>query len=211
MSKESRDWLEKAARLDYIRPEDVPEIDLYMDQITTFMESQLAVTKRTAEDKIMTKTMINNYTKNKLLPPPVKKKYTKDHLYLLIFVYYFKSIMSIADIQKLLGPMAEYFFGNQDGEGGMDGSLHTLDHIYKEIFDLEHDYYYEVKENIENLQKRAEDTFPEFSGEEGEFLRKFSYITLLCYDIYVRKQMIETMIDDMFGKPEQKKKEKKEK
>ena len=80
MSKESRDWLEKAARLDYIRPEDVPEIDLYMDQITTFMESQLAVTKRTEEDKIMTKTMINNYTKNKLLPPPIKKKYTKDHL-----------------------------------------------------------------------------------------------------------------------------------
>lgn len=211
MSKESRDWLEKAARLDYIRPEDVPEIDLYMDQITTFMESQLAVTKRTEEDKIMTKTMINNYTKNKLLPPPIKKKYTKDHLYLLIFVYYFKSIMSIADIQKLLGPMAEYFFGNHTEEEGEDGALHTLDHIYKEIFDLEHDYYYEVKENIEKLQKRAEDTFPELSGEEGDFLRKFSYITLLCYDIYVRKQMIETMIDDMFGKPEQKKKEKKEK
>ena len=68
-----------------------------------------------------------------------------------------------------------------------------------------------MKENIEKLQKRAEDTFPELSGGEGDFLRKFSYITLLCYDIYVRKQMIETMIDDMFGKPEQKKKEKKEK
>ena len=82
MSREFQDWMEKMARLDYIKPDEIPKIDLYMDQVTTFMETQLAGTKRTPEDKIMTKTMINNYTKNKLLPPPERKKYSKDHMLL---------------------------------------------------------------------------------------------------------------------------------
>ena len=72
----------KIAELDYIKPEDLPNIDLYMDQVTTFMEDQLASTKRHDDDKILTKTMINNYAKNDLLPPPIKKKYSKEHGFL---------------------------------------------------------------------------------------------------------------------------------
>jgi len=58
------------SRIDYIKPEEVPNIPLYMDQVTTFMDAQLASSKRYPEDKILTKTMINNYAKNDLLPPP---------------------------------------------------------------------------------------------------------------------------------------------
>lgn len=58
-------WLE----LDYILPEDIPNIDLYMDQITTFMDTELKNSTRFKGDKIFTKTMINNYSKNDLLPP----------------------------------------------------------------------------------------------------------------------------------------------
>ena len=65
------------SRIDYIKPEEVPNIPLYMDQVTTFMDAQLASSKRYPEDKILTKTMINNYAKNDLLPPPLKKKYSK--------------------------------------------------------------------------------------------------------------------------------------
>ena len=70
--------LQSLERIDYIHPEEIPNIDLYMDQVTTFMETQLRSTKRYEQDKILTKTMINNYAKNHLLPPPVKKKYSKD-------------------------------------------------------------------------------------------------------------------------------------
>ena len=64
-------------RIEYINPDDIPNIDLYMDQVTTFMDSRLSSTSRyPGEDKILTKTMINNYAKNDLLPPPVKKKYS---------------------------------------------------------------------------------------------------------------------------------------
>lgn len=89
--------LESVSRIDYIKPEDIPNIDLYMDQVTTFMEEQLVSSKRYADDKILTKTMINNYAKNKLLPPPEKKRYSKEHVLMLIFIYYFKNILSIND------------------------------------------------------------------------------------------------------------------
>ena len=76
----------------HVRPEEIPDIDLYMDQVTTFMEEHLKDSKRYKEDKVLTKTMINNYAKNNLLPPPVKKKYSRDHMLMLIFIYYFKSL-----------------------------------------------------------------------------------------------------------------------
>ena len=59
--------LESLDHVDYIRPEEIPNIALYMDQVTTFMDEHFASTKRYEEDKILTKTMINNYTKNNLL------------------------------------------------------------------------------------------------------------------------------------------------
>lgn len=54
--------------------------------------------------------MINNYAKNDLLPPPLKKKYSKEHLLVLVFIYYFKSILSITDIQALLKPITDTYF-----------------------------------------------------------------------------------------------------
>ena len=69
--------LESLDRIDYIKPKEIPNIDLYMDQVTTFMEEHLNASKRYPEDKILTKTMINNYAKNRLLPSPEKKKYSK--------------------------------------------------------------------------------------------------------------------------------------
>ena len=58
----------------YVNPDDIPNIDLYMDQVTTFMDKYLGGCKRNEDHKILTKTMINNYAKNHLLPSPEKKK-----------------------------------------------------------------------------------------------------------------------------------------
>ena len=90
--------LRSIQNIDYITPDEIPQIDLYMDQVTTFMDEHLRSSKRFEEDKILTKTMINNYTKNNLLPPPVKKKYSKEHLLMLTFIYYLNHRL----IQKIL-------------------------------------------------------------------------------------------------------------
>ena len=82
-----KEALKKLVKLNYIKPGDIPNINLYMDQVTTFMDEHLQDGKRKPDDKILTKTMINNYTKNDLLPAPVKKKYSRDHLYILALLY----------------------------------------------------------------------------------------------------------------------------
>ena len=102
-----KDWLCNLLKTESIPPEDIPNIGLYMDQVTTLMDTRLASSKRYPDDKILTKTMINNYTKNKLLPPSNKKKYSREHIFLLIMIYYLKSILSISDIQSLLEPLSE--------------------------------------------------------------------------------------------------------
>ena len=90
------DVLGRLDKLSYVKLEKIPELDLYMDQVTSFMEEQLKDTKRNQEDKVLTKTMINNYAKNRLIPAPEKKKYSKEHMLLLIYIYYYKGILSIS-------------------------------------------------------------------------------------------------------------------
>ena len=106
--------LESLSRIDYIHAEDIPNIDLYMDQVTTLMDSGLSSSKRYEEDKILTKTMINNYAKNNLLPPPDKKKYSREHILILTFIYYFKNILAIKDIETLLNPLTETYFQTEN-------------------------------------------------------------------------------------------------
>lgn len=189
--------LESLNRIDHIKAEDIPNIDLYMDQVTTFMDSRLRSSVRyPSEDKILTKTMINNYAKNDLLPAPVKKKYSKEHVLLLIFIYYYKGVMSINDIQTLLRPITEKYFRN-DKE-------FKLENIYNEVFTMEKAEIEYLKEDVVHKYKLAENTFAEAPEEDREFLRKFSFICLLSYDVYVKKLMIEKLVDELVDEEKQK-------
>ncbi len=182
--------LESLSRIEHINLEDIPDIDLYMDQVTTLMDSKLkATTRYPGEDKILTKTMINNYAKNDLLPPPVKKKYSKEHVLLLIFIYYYKGFLSINDIQTLLQPITEKYF---QGENSL-----KLEDIYEEVFRMEDAEIVSLKEDVCKKFEMAEKTFAQVEGEDAEFLRQFSFICMLGYDVYVKKLLIEKMIDDM--------------
>lgn len=187
------DMLHKLAKLDYIRPGEIPNIDLYMDQVTTFMDTHLEATKRSEADKILTKTMINNYAKNNLLPPPVKKKYSHDHMITLMFIYYFKTLMSISDIQAVLGPLTERFF---DGKGSI-----SLEHIYKEIYQAERDRLPQITKDIINMYKKSDISFSDVTDEdEREYLQTFSFICYLCFDMYMKKEMVENIIDEFNAK-----------
>lgn len=161
--------LESLGRIEHIKLEDIPNIDLYMDQVTTFMDKQLKNTTRNPEgDKILTKTMINNYAKNDLLPPPVKKKYSKEHIVLLIFIYYYKGILSISDIQTLLKPLTERYFHT-------DGSL-SLGDIYEEVFSLEKDEVADLQKNIVRKFTISQETFQDAPEQDREILQLFSFI-----------------------------------
>ncbi len=192
MTLESEDLLKSILdsldRIDYIRPEDIPDIDLYMDQVTTFMSGRLKnSTRNPEEDKILTKTMINNYAKNDLLPPPVRKKYSKEHVMLLIFIYYYKGILSINDIQAVLKPITEEFFGKDQD--------FCLEDVYNEVFSMEAEEVEYLKQDVTEKFRKAENTFADAPLQDQKFLRIFSFVCILSFDVYVKKLLIEKLID----------------
>lgn len=198
--------LENLSLIDYIKPEDLPNIDLYMDQVTTFMDSQLEHTKRFDDDKILTKTMINNYAKNNLLPPPEKKKYSKEHILTLIFIYYFKNILSISDIQKILNPITDKYFGST--------SNIDLEGIYEEVFSLEHEETQHLLKDLAKKYLKSQQTFQNAPDEERDELQTFSLICMLSFDVYIKKMLIERIIDQLLDEsgakaPDKNKKKKK--
>lgn len=186
------DLMEKLESIGYVKTDTVPNIDLYMDQVTSFMAEQLAESKRHDEDKLLTKTMINNYTKNDLLPSPVKKKYSKDHVLTLVLIYYFKNILSISDIHSILDPVTEKYFGNKDG--------YNMEDIYNEIFRIEEEDSGRLLKEFSKKYKKAQTAFADFPEEDQEFLHTFSFLCQLSYDIYVKKIMIQKIIDDVIEK-----------
>ena len=133
--------------------------------------------------------MNNNYAKNNLLPSPNKKKYSKEHMLLLIFIYYFKGVMSISDIQTLFKPLTDKYFGE-------DKDFH-LEDIYNEVFSMEKGEVDNLKKDVVRKFRVAEKTFQDCPEEEKEFLQMFSFICQLCFDIYIKKLLVEKMIDNM--------------
>lgn len=197
MNKDNQEFvnslLQRLAKLNYIKPGDVPNIDLYMDQVTTFMDEHLSDVKRYEDDKILTKTMINNYTKNDLLPPPVKKKYSKEHIYVLTFIYYLKNILSISDIQKLLNPLTDKFFNKEE--------LPDLEYIYSEIYNMEKAQIASLSKDVVERTQVAKEAFSDVENEEDkDFLQLFSLVGLLSFDVYMKKNIIESLIDDYTNK-----------
>ena len=181
--------LDKISSFDYIHANQIPNIDLYMDQVTTFMDTHLGATRRYDEDKVLTKTMINNYAKNNLLPPPVKKKYSKEHVLVMIFIYYFKNILSIKDIESLLKPLTDKYFGKNDG--------FNITSIYEEVCSLEKSRIDSLAKDISKLYCSSQETFQDAPAEDREALQLFSFICSLAFDVYVKKLLMEKLIDQL--------------
>ena len=190
--------MKKVDQLTYVRPEEIPSIDLYMEQVLTFINERMVhLTRSPEEDKILTKTMINNYTKSELLPSPCKKKYSKDHILLLLLIYYFKGVLSISDTGTILEKISKDYF---DCRPEFD-----LEDIYKEVFSLEEHQIEVLRKDILDKFQIAEETFQEAPEEGKEYLRTFSFICLLCFDVYVKKMLIEKLVDEIAEQPGNKK------
>lgn len=183
LKKQIREWI----KLGYIQPDDIPSIELYMDQVTTFMDKHLEQNKRKDEDKTLTKTMINNYTKNDLLPPPNKKRYSKEHIILLIYIYYLKNVISISDIHVMLKPLIEHYYDNPEAP-------HSLEEIYTNLYNLEKYQYFNVENSV---VKAYELTEKAFDKTEDAQLKKINFLSLLGYDIFMKKKLMEHIIDEM--------------
>lgn len=188
-----------------LKLENIPDIDLYMDQVTTLIEEKLGHLKRTEGESTLTKTMINNYTKSGILMPPKKKKYSKQHIILIVLTYYLKQILSIGDIQKLFSPIVTSIIKGED-------CREELNSIYKSFLKIEKS---EIESFIKNFEhKIGLENILKIEGNDGKaiFENKFQpegekdivdlipVVIMLIVKANMEKRMAEKIIDNFFTK-----------
>lgn len=188
--------IEALKNIKTIAPDDPPDIYLYMDQVIAFLREHLMNDNVHDDDKLLTKTMINNYTKKKLLPPPIKKKYSKQHLYFLTLIYYYKNFLTIDEIHDLLAPITEKYSENDPL------TIEYTQRYYSKIYEMygnqQDGIVADIKDDLETVRKMIEETKNEeeipFSDEVEEYLELLLLVTVLSNDIYYKKVLIENLI-----------------
>ncbi|WP_042460359.1 DUF1836 domain-containing protein [Neobacillus dielmonensis] len=172
--------------------EEIPEIDLYMDQVIQLFENKFAETKRNDEEKILTKTMINNYAKGKLMFPIQNKKYSKEHLILISLIYQLKGALSINDIKTTLDGLNK--------------------RIVKENIDLDRFYNSYVNLSSKNaaalkmdVQKRAEEVSAEIEdtqADDSNYLEQVLMIASLANMSNLYRRAAEKLVDGIIVEKE---------
>ena len=176
-----------------------------MDQVLTFLGERLRRTARKSDaDKLLTKTMINNYVKNKVMIPPVKKKYSRDHILLLLVIYYMKSFLAIDDIRKIVGPVSDRYAQPTTRWTEQAGKKHrySMSDVYTEVFEYVTEDVKRFPEEVEKILAETDKAFTAAPEEDREMLRRFNVICQLSADIYLRKLLIEKLLDETPGVPD---------
>lgn len=173
-----------------INLDDFPEIDLYMDQIIQLFENKLSYTKRNEDDKILTKTMINNYAKGNLLMKIKNKKYTKEHMILIGLIYNLKGALSLTDIKTMFDPIIESFSKNEDYP------LYDIYESFLKVYDLNLENLEVSSKNISNyineIRKNKTDKL-------GDFEEKFLLVCAFVSMSNLYRRMSEKIIDECFN------------
>ena len=101
IKKALENWLNELNNFSFKNYEELPDIDLYMDQVVTFLDKQLYIFQNNTLDKQITSSMINNYVKGEVLPSPIANKYNREHLALIEEICTLKQVLSIADVKQI--------------------------------------------------------------------------------------------------------------
>ena len=176
-----------------IKPESIPSIDLYMDQVITLFENSMSDTRIDSNDKMMTKTMINNYSKDKLIFPVKNKKYSKSHIIMLVLIYTLKQGLSMQDIKSILSPVLSL------NEKNSRDITSELDEMYRIFLDLNQK---ETEDAVEKFKKRAEGIINAISetSHNRDYKQLIMMILMLIYNANIQKKFAENLISEFLKK-----------
>ena len=175
-----------------IKLDEIPEIDLYMDQVIQLFESKLSEQKRNDDEKILTKTMINNYAKGKLLLPIKNKKYSKEHIILMSLIYNLKGALSINDIKLSLGEI----INKPEEENYPLRELYSC--FLDECINDENNFKEDVINKIESINNKVDEN----KVLNSEFEKRFLLLCSLVNMSNMYRRMSEKLIDEFFDEQE---------
>ncbi len=180
--EELLDFLNNSQFLNQIENSKVPNINLYMDQVLSFMNENLEHYKQNPKDKILTKSMINNYVKNELIPKPENKKYFPQHIISLIYIFYLKQILSLEDVKTIMNQYEKDNFKNE-----------SISNLYQAFLLSEQNEVTKLEKDLEELAKNLYDKFQDFDEDEIIFL----FIMLLSSRANTYKSIIEKLTNHL--------------
>ncbi len=102
IKKSLESWLNELNNFSFKNYEELPDIELYMDQVVNFLEKQIKIFQNSSLDKQITSSMINNYVKGEVISAPIAKKYNREHLASIEEVITLKQVLSIAEVKQIL-------------------------------------------------------------------------------------------------------------
>ena len=167
----------------------VPDIDLYIDQMVSCLNSELSLYAKNGEGPI-TKGIVSNYTKHKMIPGPEGKRYTKDHCIFMLLVYYLKGCFSMDQVQRLMKPILSNYDSAWDDNVDMQA-------YYKEILAAvrkpEEDFSEQLQERILANKKFLADR-----GSDDDISELILLITMLIMRSNEERYMAEKLLDEYF-------------
>lgn len=175
---------------DSITLEEIPNIDLYMDQVITLFDQSFKNSKRTIEDKLLTKTMINNYTKDKLLIPALNKKYSKEHIILMIMIYSLKQTLSINDIKTIFSKIVS---DKKESSASLNLSL-----LYKNYLSIKKLELEEFKNSIEARSNQISNIIDDDLKKDDQGTLILTILSLI-ENANTNKRLAEKLIDTYFA------------
>lgn len=189
------DWKEQVRQLareladaPQIRREEIPDLEIYMDQLTTYLDRRLGFYNREEGVPFVTRSMVNNYSKAGVLPPPVSKRYNRVHVMVLSLVCQLKRLFTIQDLGRLLAPTG----GEEQG----------ADALYRLFLTAQRQAFEEAPALVDPLLDAA--------GEGDEALAKAALVAQLAVraqrDLLLAQRVLDTMEPGEGKKQNEKKK-----
>jgi len=175
-----------------------PDIDLYIDQAAMLLNQQSQIYKKDEKEQIFTKSMISNYAKHNIIPRPVNKKYTKDHLILLHIVRYLKGMFQMNEIEMLMKPLIDnynsVFDEKIDLEILMQGVIELREGESRSLED-------HIGENIKAIKTGLKNT----EQSDDDILEIFLVIISLAISADSYRYVAEKLLHEYFVQPSQEK------
>jgi uncharacterized protein YeeX (DUF496 family) len=181
-----------------IRSNDFPEMEIYMDQAETFLNKELSVYKKSERDKVITKTMIGNYVKHNMLPRPVNKKYSKDHLILLTLIFYLKGTFQMEEIEKIVKPLIDNYNSQFDDK-------YDLSSLYEGILEVQAAELETLSRSVNETINESKYRLREAGLSDDDVLELFMLIANLSMKADAQKFLAHKLLREYILKPKQKK------
>ncbi|MBR3719242.1 MAG: DUF1836 domain-containing protein [Firmicutes bacterium] len=172
----------------------IPNIDLYIDQMVSCLNSELSLYAKDGDGPI-TKGMVSNYTKHKMIPGPEGKRYTKDHCIFMLLVYYLKGCFSMDQVRRLMRPILTNY--NSEWDDSVDIQAY-YGKIMEEVRRSEENFGRELQDSMDGIKKFLSDR-----GSDDDISEIILLITTLIMRSNEERFLAEKLLDEYF--PEAKK------